>query len=188
MNETRTIFFVGKPGCGKGTQAKLLAERTGWPIFASGDLFRKIAKEESVVGRKVKLENDAGLLQPHWFAMYLYLQALFSVPETSSAIFDGFNRKEAEAELVVSSLRWLGRPFVIVNVEVSDEEVQRRLQLRKEVDGRADDHVVDERLQEYYTYTAPAITIFRKEGVLLDINGEQTPEKIAEDIRAALKI
>src|SRR6185437_3141553 len=89
----RTIFFVGKPGCGKGTQAKLLAEKTGWAVFAAGKLFRGISHENTPVGRKVKEENDAGLLQPHWFAMYLYLKSLFSIPDDASAIFDGFNRK-----------------------------------------------------------------------------------------------
>ena len=60
--DTHTIFFIGKPGCGKGTQAKLLSEITGWSTYSSGDLFRAIAKEESPAGRKVKEENDAGTL------------------------------------------------------------------------------------------------------------------------------
>lgn len=188
MNETKTIFFVGKPGCGKGTQAKLLAEKTGWPVFGSGNLFRAIAAEDSALGRKVKGDLDAGFLMPHWFAMYLYLKTLFGVSPDSSVIFDGFNRKIAEAELVIESLKWLGRPFEILNIDVSDKEIERRLALRKDTDGRADDHAVEERLQEYYTYTNPAITLFRKEGVLTDINGERTPEAIAADIAAHLNI
>src|SRR3989344_2873926 len=111
--ETRTIFFIGKPGCGKGTQAKLLSEKTGWPVFGSGQEFRKIAEESTHVGKKVKQEIDAGILSPPWFAMYLYQKALFSVQEGQSVIFDGFNRKVPEAELVVDSLKWLGRPFAI---------------------------------------------------------------------------
>src|SRR3989344_3419259 len=79
--ETRTIFFIGKPGCGKGDQTRLLSEKTGWPIFASGDLFRAIAQENTPVGKKVKEENYAGILQPYWFAMYLFLTTFFSIPE-----------------------------------------------------------------------------------------------------------
>jgi adenylate kinase len=184
--ETRTIFFVGKPGCGKGTQAKLLAEKTGWPIFGSGDEFRKIAKEESAVGRKVKSEIDAGLLAPPWFAMYLYQKALFSVPESQSAIFDGFNRKIPEAELIVSSLSWLERPFEILNIAISDEVVMQRLALRGQSSDRVDDRFVPERLKEYEKYTKDAIEIFRKAGHLIEINGEQTPEAIALDIQKAL--
>lgn len=187
--ETRTIFFIGKPGCGKGTQAKLLAEQTGWPIFASGKLFREISqKNDTPVAQKVKMENDAGMLAPHWFAMYLYLKSLFSIAGDSGAIFDGFNRKVPEAELVISSLQWLGRPFLIFNIQVSDEEVRRRLASRKEIEGRADDSVVGERLKEYREYTEPAIDVFRKAGMLIEINGEQSPERIAEDIHTALNI
>lgn len=186
--ETRTIFFIGKPGCGKGTQTKLLAEQTGWPVFAAGKLFREIAQEDTPVGRKMKTENDAGMLAPHWFAMYLYLKSLFSIPADSSAIFDGFNRKVPEAELVIDSLRWLGRSFSIFNIRISDEEVRRRLANRKEIEGRADDFVVDARLKEYYDYSEPAIAVFRKAGALIEINGEQSSEQIAKDISVALNI
>ncbi len=186
--ETKTIFFIGKPGCGKGTQAKLLSEKTGWKTLSSGEQFRAIATENSTVGRKVKSEIDVGTLSPHWFAMYLYLKALFSIGEDVGVIFDGFNRKVPEAELVIDSLKWLGRPFSVLHLRISDEEAHTRLVLRKEKEGRADDAFVDERLKEYETYTAPAIELFRKAGMLIEINGEQTPEAIAADIRAALKI
>lgn len=188
MNDIRTIFFIGKPGCGKGTQAKLLAEKTGWPVFASGDLFRAIAQEDTPVGRKVKEENHVGILQPHWFAMYLFLKTLFSIPEGSNAIFDGFSRKVPEAELVIDSLRWLDRPFSVLYLRVSDGEICRRLSLRKEKDGRADDSFVDKRLEEYHTYTEPSVELFRKSGVLIEIDGEQTREAIAAEINAALGI
>ncbi len=186
--ETRTIFFIGKPGCGKGTQAKLLSEKTGWKVMSSGSQFRAIAAEDSTVGRRVKAEIDVGTLSPHWFAMYLYLKALFTVRDDESVIFDGFNRKAQEAELVIDSLKWLGRPFTILNVRISDEEVKKRLAKRKEIEGRTDDSAVEERLKEYREYTEPAIEIFHKAGTLIEINGEQTPEEIAADIRKVLEL
>ncbi|MDP1690158.1 MAG: nucleoside monophosphate kinase [bacterium] len=186
--DTRTIFFIGKPGCGKGTQAKLLSEKTGWKVISSGSQFRSIATEDTPVGRKVKSEIDIGLLSPHWFAMYLYLKALFSVKDDEGVIFDGFNRKVPEAELAIDSLKWLERPFTILNIRVSDEEAQKRLALRKNIEGRVDDNAVDERLKEYREYTEPAIEVFRKAGTLIEINGEQTPEAIAVDVNSALGI
>ena len=186
MNDTRTIFFVGKPGCGKGTQAKLLSETTGWRVISAGDQFRALASEDTPLGQKVKSEVDAGLLTPHWLATYLYLKVFFSLPGDASAIFDGFNRKVPEAEIVIESLAWLARPFFIFDIRVSDEEVRRRLALRKEVEGRTDDSAVGMRLKEYYEHSEPVIDLFRKAGTLVEINGEQTPEKIAIDIRAAL--
>ncbi|MEK7144288.1 MAG: nucleoside monophosphate kinase [Patescibacteria group bacterium] len=186
--ETCTIFFIGKPGCGKGTQAKLLAEHTGWPVFGSGQEFRKIAEEPTVVGKKVKQEIDAGLLSPPWFAMYLYQKALFSIPERQSAIFDGFNRKVPEAELIVDSLTWLDRPFWVVDVVISDEEAAKRIAIRKLESDRVDDQFVPERLKEYNKFTKDALEIFRTAGKLIEINGEQTREAIAEDVRKALAI
>jgi adenylate kinase len=186
MDTNQTVFFVGKPGSGKGTQATLLAKKTGWPAFASGDIFRGIATENSPVGRKVKSEIDAGKLVPHWFPMYLYLKAVFSIQEGQSAIFDGFNRKVQEAELVVESLKWLGRPFKIVHIKVSDETVHTRLANRSKTSGRADDHFVGERLREYYTHTEPAIKLFEEAGVLIDIDGEQPVEAIQAAVEKAI--
>src|SRR3989344_5375821 len=119
----QTVFFVGKPGCGKGTQAKLLAQRTGWPVITAGEQFRSIARENTPIGRKIKSETDHGLLAPHWFATYLFQKSLFALPEETSAIFDGFNRKVEEAEFVVESLRWLDRSLIVFNIIISDKEV-----------------------------------------------------------------
>lgn len=186
--ESKTIFFIGKPGCGKGTQAKLLAARTGWNIIAAGAQFREIAKEDTPAGRKTKNDIDQGLLMPHWYAMYLYLKGLFSLPSDANVIFDGFNRKEAEARLIIESLHWLERPFSVVHIRVSDEEVRTRLKKRQEVQDRADDHSVETRLEEYMTHTEKAVELFQKNGVLIDIDGEQEPEKIAHAVAVALGI
>jgi adenylate kinase len=188
MNAAHTVFFIGKPGSGKGTQAKILAERTGWIILASGAQFRALAEEDSVVGRKLRDELAQGQLAPHWFAMYLYQRALFSVPEDASVIFDGFNRKVQEAELNIATLEWIGRPFTVVNIDVSDDEVRRRLDGRAQTSGRSDDHqdVVEERLEEYQEHTVKALEIFRTKGVLIDIDGGQAPDEVASSVAAAL--
>jgi adenylate kinase len=186
--DSKTIFFIGKPGCGKGTQAKLLSEKTGFPVIGSGKLFREIALEETPAGRKTKHDIDQGLLMPHWFAMYLYLKGLFSLPADANVIFDGFNRKPEEAKLIIESLNWLERPYTVLHIKVSDEEIRARLEVRKTAQDRADDHSVETRLEEYETYTTKAIEMFRAQGVLVDIDGEQVPEKIAEDVRKVLGI
>ncbi|MEK7080200.1 MAG: nucleoside monophosphate kinase [Patescibacteria group bacterium] len=186
--EPRTVFFLGKPGSGKGTQAKLLADHTGWTVLASGDQFRAIATEDTPAGRKTKEEMEKGMLSPHWFAMYIYLKSLFSVEGTQNVIFDGFNRKLPEAELIRDSLSWLGRPFEVVNIAVSDDEVAKRLASRSAVSGRADDHYVAKRLEEYNTFTTEALKLFEDMGVLIQINGEQTPEEVAADVVKALNL
>ena len=186
--EPRTIFFIGKPGCGKGTQAKLLADVTGWKVITAGDQFRAIAAEDTPVGHKVKAVNDAGDLQPSWLAMYLFLKSVFTVGVDENIIFDGFSRKVSEAEVIMDALKWIGRSFTMVHIVVSDEEVLSRLTLRKDVEDRADDNAVEERLKEYHEYTEPAIRKFGESGNLIEINGEQTREETAAEIKAALGI
>lgn len=186
--ETRTIFFIGKPGCGKGDQTKLLSEKTGWKVVTPGEQFRSMSAEDTSVGRKVKSVNDAGMLQPHWLAEYLFLKNLFLLPEEEGVIFDGFAREVQEAETDIDALTWLNRPFVVLHLKVSDEEIFRRLALRKEIEGRTDDNVVDERLKEYREHTEPVIEMFRSKGMLIEINGERTREAIAVDINAALDV
>lgn len=186
MEETRTIFFVGKPGSGKGDQAKLLAKATGWKVITPGEQFRAMAAEDTPVGVKVEEEMSAGLLLPYWLAEYLFLKNIFSLKGDESIILDGFGRKVPEAEFIIESLAWLGRPFTVVHLKVSDEEIKHRIALRKEIEARADDNAVDERLKEYRLHTDLAIEKFRESGNLIEIDGERAREPIAEDIRKVL--
>jgi len=186
--QCRTIFFTGKPGSGKGTQAKLLSEATGWPIRVASDGLREIIAGGGVVGRKLKETMDAGFLTPSWFPGYLFIKWLSALPADGSVIFDGFNRKISEAEFVSDALKWIDRPFIVVDINVSDASIRERLKLRKEVEGRTDDAAVDKRFEEYYANTAPVKEFFRKAGVLIEIDGEPTPEEIAVEIREALGI
>jgi adenylate kinase len=184
--ETRTIFFIGKPGCGKGTQVKLLAEKTGWKATSSGDTLRAMAALDTPVGRKLKAEMAAGLLMPSWVSTYLFLKEVFSLPNEISVILDGFNRKIHEAVFNKEALAWLERPFSVIYLRVSDTEIRRRLALRKDIEDRADDRAVDERLKEYYLHTEPVIEMFRKGGALIEFDGEQTTDEIAREINTAL--
>ncbi len=186
--EPRTILFIGKPGSGKGTQAKLLSEKTNWPVMASGDAFRAIAKEDSAVGHRVKTEMEQGLLMPEWFAMYLFQKSVFSLPETSGVIFDGFGRKLPEAQMVASVLSWLGRKLEVLHVNVSDEHILDRIQKRQGIEGRADDANIAKRLDEFREHTGPSIEFFRSLGVVTDIDGEPSVEAIHADILNKLGI
>lgn len=178
--------MIGKPGSGKGTQSKLLADALGWEIISTGNLFRSMAKEESVVGRKTAEVIDKGLLMPPWFAIYLFQRAIFGAKQNEGLVFEGSGRKPPEAELIVETLEWLGRPFKAVHIKVSDDDIRARLDLRKGVEGRADDSEIERRLEEYRTYTEEAINVFRKSGHLIEVDGAPAPDVIAADIRAQL--
>ena len=184
----QTIFFIGKPGSGKGTQAELLAKATGWPVKVTSDGLREIIAGGGKVGQKLKETIDAGILTPSWFPGYVFLKWLFALKEDEGVIFDGFNRKPAEAQLVTEALAWIGRPYVMLHLDVSDEEVRKRLSLRAQNSGRADDHAVDKRMEEYYGNTEGSIGYLRTTGKVIEINGEGAVEDIAAAIRTALNL
>lgn len=186
--DLNTILFIGKPGSGKGTQTALLAEKTGWPVVASGDLFRALIKEDTHVASRMREEHEKGLLAPDWFATYLFQKSILPVLPTEGIIFDGFGRKAPEAEVILEVLTWLERAFTAVHIKVSDEEIIDRITKRSEVSGRADDGAIQKRLEEYRTFTEPAIEVFREPGLLIELNGEGDVAAIQEDIRAHLGI
>lgn len=186
--EKPIIFFIGKPGSGKGTQADLLSRVTGWRVVGTSSGMKEIVNSGTSAGLKLKEVMDNGILTPYWIASYVYLKTLFNIPDDDTVIFDGTSRTVPEAKIVADSLRWIQRPFYIFNLTVPDEEVHTRINLRRETQKRADDLVVHKRLEEYYSSTEGAIDYLRQEGILTDIDGHRPPEVISEEVRSILKI
>lgn len=180
------VFFIGKPGCGKGTQAARLAEKTGWPIFGTSTGIREIAAAGSAAGNKLQVTMDAGVLTPYWVASHVYLKTLFSVADDGSIIFDGTSRTLPEAEIVYDSLSWLGHPYTIFNLATSDEVVRKRIEARRQAQARKDDNAIETRLTEYYSNTEPGINYLKAKGALTELNGELPPEEIAAKVRGHL--
>lgn len=188
--EARTIFLVGKPASGKGTQAELLSKKTGWPVVSTSGGLRELVAQGGVLGKTLKETMDAGYLTPSWLAAYANLKALFAFPESRDAIFDGAHRSIDEARIVVEAVQWLGRGLHIIHLVVPDEEVRARIALRRETEGRADDtpDAVEKRIRAYYELTDKAIAFLRAEGLLIEINGVGAREAIAAEIDAVLGI
>lgn len=186
MTDTKHIyFFVGKPGSGKGTQAKLAGEALDIPYFSSGQNFRNIAKEDSVLGKKVHSVISVGDLLPSWMPEYMFNKLVFNLAE-DRAILDGYGRTEAEARHILDVLCWLGIEYSIVNISISDDTVRERSDKRQELEHREDDAHVDHRIEEFYEKTAKAIDVFREEKNYFEIDGEADIETIHEDIMKIL--
>lgn len=187
--EIRTILFIGRPGSGKETQARRLADETGFHLFSTGERFRELREHRDALGERVKQVYDTGKLMPTWFADYLFEDALLRLPHGTGVIFEGTGRWREEAELFDEVASWLGRPYRAINLDVSEEEAMRRQLSRAQVSDRPDSNSTEKirvRFQEFREHTQGAIDLFREKGALIDINGEQTPDAIAEDIRKAL--
>ncbi|MDO8569854.1 MAG: nucleoside monophosphate kinase [bacterium] len=180
----KTFIFMGRPGSGKGKQAELLSEKTSFPIYSSGNEYRKIAEGSGFVADKVRDVLDAGGLQPAWLSNFLFQKTLLGLSSDDGIIFEGAGRKEPEARLFSEVCNWLGRDFRVLHIKVSEAIVAERLRKRQEIEGRKDDDpsVFQNRLKNFYEHTAPAIEYFRSINKVIDIDGEPLPDAVFAEV------
>lgn len=186
---TRTVILTGRPGSGKGTQAKLLAQKFGWTHFSTGELFKQLREGEGELAKRVRESFDAGRLLPDWFASYLFEHEVLTLSPEAGIVCDGYPRSRAQAEIFDSVMSWLGRPYVAIDLAVSDEEVTKRMLSRAEVEHRPDSSSVEQiqaRLKVYDEHTAPVLSYLEEKGLLRAIDGSQTPEEVEAAIAAIL--
>ena len=183
-----TFVMLGKPGSGKGEQSKLLSKATGLDIVSLGRRFREIAGHNTTIGHKVKDVIDSGLLMPHWFASYIFLDTTLNLENKGGVIFDGTARKKSEAELFHDVMTWLERPYMAIYINVSDEVAIERIMKRKEAEGRCDDNdeAVRVRLKEYHDEAQPAIEHLRSTENFMEVQGDNTVEEVFKDIQDKL--
>jgi adenylate kinase len=182
---TNTFIMMGRPGSGKGTQAKHIAEKLGARIFSSGDRYRQIATEDTFIGRKIKGIIDSGQLTPAWFAAFLFTESILSLPTLEEPIvYEGPARKLEEARRIDEILTWLERPYAVIYLDVSEEEIRSRLAKRAELEGRMDDSgkSIEVRLAAYAADTLHSIEFFRSQGKVIDINGNQPQEAVFAEV------
>lgn len=184
-----TFVFVGRPGSGKGTQAKQLAERMGFSYFATGDWFRARAKEESPLGTLVRDTIDSGKLMPHWFASYIVQDFVLNQPMEQTLILDGSNRTLPEAQQFDEYMQWLEREYRVIYLDVSADEITKRIVGRGKDSGRADDaeDAIRTRIDEYDQHTQEALKFLEGRGVVIHVDGERSIEDIAVDIERLVK-
>ena len=184
------IILLGPPGCGKGTQGALLTERTRRPRYATGDLLRAAVKKGNALGKKAKGFMDKGLLGPDDIILSLIEEVLGSPGAKDGIIMDGFPRTVPQAEAVGKLLAARkAKVDHVLNFDVPDDELVRRMQGRAKAEGRADDtpEAFAQRLKVYRKETAPLIDYYRKLGVLTPIAAVGAIEEIAQRVGAALR-
>lgn len=123
---------MGPPGAGKGTQGALLARRFGVPRYSTGDILREARREGSELGREAQRYMDAGELVPDDVILRMIRGALASDEASRGFLLDGFPRTVVQAEGLDTLLSELGRDLdAVVDLEVDDEEIVRRLSSRR---------------------------------------------------------
>lgn len=187
--ELNTIILTGRPGSGKGTQGKLLAERKGWIHFSTGEQFKLLREEESELGKRVRAIYDLGALLPDWFATYLFEKTLLTISPDTGIVCEGYPRTLTQAHEFVEIVTWLGRPYKLIELNVSDEEVTTRMLKRAEVEHRPDsttEEQIKTRLAAYHVQTAPVLEFFKEQDRLVSVDGTGSVEDIAAAVEGTL--
>jgi len=183
------ILFLGAPGSGKGTQGLIVSQRLGIPKIATGDILRSAMKAETPLGKEAKRFYDAGKLVPDTVILELIKSELAKPEAQQGAVFDGFPRTAAQAELVDKTLALKGQRLNhVLLLDVPEEELVQRLHGRAQQEGRADDtpETIRTRLAVYHQETAPLMAYYAQRGNVHRVPGVGTIDDIALEIRRLL--
>ncbi len=177
----KSIVFIGKIASGKGTQANLILSHFGGVLYSNGNKLREIAQNPSVFGRKMKEVYESGGLLPEWVASYWMTHALVSQYADECIVFEAVAKKPDEAELFHEIHETLGRSYIVFHIDVTDDVVHERSKARAR-DIVDDAHSVEKRLEQFNLHTTKSIDIFRKKGVLVEIDGTHSLDEVKEEI------
>jgi len=211
------LVFLGPPGSGKGTQAMRVAKALHLVHISTGDLLREAVKNKTELGKRVEDFMKQGQLVPDELVISLIGQKISTIENSNGFILDGFPRNLPQAKSLKFMFEHLDKHLDhAILLKVSDAEVVRRLSGRWQCpkcnagynyprnmpkhegicdkDGekllrRTDDEekVVRNRLAVYQIETSPIEDFYREENILEEIEGEQNPDKVFQDILSAVK-
>ena len=182
--------LFGPPGSGKGTQAETVAARLGVPHIATGDILRAEVARGSALGREAEPIMNSGHLVSDDLIVRIIESRLREPDAKSGALLDGFPRTVPQAEALDAMLKRSRRGVdIVLALQVSDDELRRRVQHRAEVEGRSDDTMTafDERLRTYVSETAPVLDYYRATGTrVVEVDGVGDVDAVTDRIAAAL--
>ena len=202
------IIMLGAPGAGKGTQAKMIAEKYGIPHVSTGDIFRANIKNGTELGMEAKKYMDQGQLVPDELTVKILLDRVAQDDCKNGYVLDGFPRTIPQAEALDAGIGKINEKMdYAIDVDVPDENIVNRMSGRRaclncgatyhlisippKVEGicdrcgseivlREDDkpETVQKRLKVYHEQTQPLIDYYSKKGVLAEVDGTQSMENV----------
>ena len=210
------IIMLGAPGAGKGTQAKMIADKYGVPHVSTGDIFRANIKEGTELGKEAKTYMDRGLLVPDELTVKILLDRVAKEDCKKGYILDGFPRTIPQAQVLDAELEKLGEGIdFAINVDVSDNHIVERMSGRRAcVECGATYHIVhipsikegicdrcgkvlvlrdddkpetiQSRLDVYHDQTQPLIAFYTEKGILRTIDGTADMKDVFKTITGIL--
>ena len=211
------IIMLGAPGAGKGTQAKMIADKYDIPHISTGDIFRANIKNGTALGMEAKGYMDQGKLVPDELTVKILLDREAKADCKNGYGLDGFPRTIPQSGVLDKALTELNDKIdFAINVDVPDENIIRRMSGRRaclncgatyhiehvppktegicdrcgnELILRDDDkeETVKNRLTVYHEQTQPLIDFYTAKGVLKDVDGTQDMQVVFDNIIACLE-
>ncbi len=176
------IILFGPPGSGKGTQSEKLIAAYGLIHLSTGDLLRSEIKKQTPLGLEAKSIMDRGQLVPDEVVVGMISSALEANPQAKGFLFDGFPRTVAQSEALDKLLKLKNTEIgVVLALDVSEEELVKRLLNRGLTSGRSDDNneaVVRARIIEYHEKTSVVANYYSQFDKVVHVKGEGTVEEI----------
>ncbi len=176
------VVIFGPPGAGKGTQSKKIIEKYGLKHISTGDLLRNEIASGSELGERIKAKIDKGKLISDEIITDILVNEIDKMgKDIPGIIFDGFPRTLNQAEMLYNLLEERGMEVkVMIDLEVDEEELIKRLLYRAKVAGRSDDtiDVIKKRLKVYHKKTEPVIDFYKKKGKFRKIDGSGSIDEI----------
>jgi adenylate kinase len=189
------IVLFGPPGAGKGTQARVLTEKRGWPQLSTGDMLRAAVQAQTPLGKQVEAILTKGELVTDAIVIGIVAERVDQPDCREGAVFDGFPRTIAQAEALDGMLAERRKKIdLVLELKVDDTVlVQRADQRVKETlakggTARSDDtpETLKHRLEVYYKNTAPLLDFYTKQGKVVTVDGMAPIETVTGAIAKAL--
>ena len=185
----KKIVLLGPPGCGKGTQSKLLVEKNNFIQLSTGDLLRsETSKSDSDLGKKVKYLMESGELVPDEIVIDIIINKV-EEHKSKSIVFDGFPRNLKQAEVLDSSLEnvsvKLDHAILFqIDFKILEERINNRISETKGSEQRKDDNTETllNRIEVFKSSTLPIVKYYEEKGIISKIDGMQKVNEVYAEI------
>lgn len=184
------IILFGPPGSGKGTQSEKLIVKYQLKHLSTGDILRSEIAAKTPLGLEAKSVMDKGELVPDEVVIGMISSALENNSKVKGFLFDGFPRTASQSEALDKLLKLKHAEInVVLALEVSVDELVKRLLNRGLTSGRSDDtseEVVHARIAEYHKKTSVVADYYKKFNKVVSINGEGSVDEIFNALSAEI--
>ena len=177
----RIVFVIGGPGCGKGTQCKRIVQNFKYQSFSTGDLLRQYVKDKKDGYEEIDNQMKEGKLISSSTLMKVLKEYILN-SRNKKILVDGYPRNQENVDVWEKEMKDLVEVKGALYIEVSNEEMKKRLLGRNE--GRADDNeeTIAKRLTTFEQETKPIVEYFERQKNLIKIDGMKTVDEISKEI------